>query len=317
MLIRKFLNRPLQALLLCLPLCCLAGGEPDSAKEAPAVAAAALPPVNWVSLRYAASRFGVSLSTTLRLASSSLQDMEVPPYAALRDVPFQTAPDGVLRLDVQAHAESALNSYETQGQVWFVPGSLAVLQRERLKPGVDGSRKMYRFAPGGASRIRLAPDGREEGRQSPLDWTRLKRSFYPYDLAAAGCRLVTTPELLLYLATTPEAINGDTPHCVFVDDALYRVWLVPGGEAPRSVDYVLKTGAGTRTLDGDRPTLKFALRVEPVTPGGDPERFELLELRGAIAIYLDAATRLPVLITGERAGAGELDVSLVEAAMRE
>jgi hypothetical protein len=34
-------------------------------------------------------------------------------------------------------------------------------------------------------------------------------------------------------------------------------------------------------------------------------------------IYLDTATRLPVLITGERDGAGELDVSLVEAAMRE
>jgi hypothetical protein len=316
MQIRKFLNRSFRALLLCLPLYCLAGGEPEPATEVLAVAAA-LPPVNWVSLRYAASRFGVNLSTTLRLASASIQEMEAPPYTALRDVPFQAVPDGVLRLDVQAHAESALSSYDTQGQVWFVSGSLAALQRDRLKPGVDGSRKIYRFTPKGAFRIRLEPDGREEGKQGPLDWTKLKRNFYPYDLAAAGCRVVTTPELLLYLASTPEAVNGDTPHCVFVDDALYRVWLVPGGEASNPVDYALKTGAGTRTLSGVRPTLKIALRVEPVTPGGDPERFELLELRGAIVIYLDAATRLPVLITGERDGAGELDVSLVEAAMRE
>jgi hypothetical protein len=191
------------------------------------------------------------------------------------------------------------------------------LQRDRLKPGVDGSLKIYRFAPGGAFRIRLEPDGREEGRQGPRHWTRVKRNFYAYDLAAAGCRVVTTPELLLYFASAPDAVNDDTPRCVFVDDALYRVWLVPGGAAPRSVDYVLKTGAGTRHPNGARPTLKFTLRVEPATTEGDPARFELLELRGAIVIYLDAATRLPVLITGERAGAGELDVRLVEAAVRE
>jgi hypothetical protein len=314
MLIRKFPSRPLLVLLLCLPLHCPAGGEPEP--ETPP-AAGALPTVNWTSLRYAADRFGVSLSTTLRLAASSRQEMQGPRFAALGNEPFQTATGGVLRLDIQAHAETAFDSYDTQGEVWFASGGLATLQRERLKPGVDGSRKIYRFGPEGAFRIRLEPNGREEGRQDPLAWTRLKRNFYPYDLAAAGCRVATTPELLLYLASTPDPVNGGAPHCVFVDDALYRVWLVPGGEAPRPVDYVVKTGDEAHRLDGARKTLKLALRVEPVSPGADPAAFELLELRGAIAIYLDTGTRLPVLITGERAGAGELGVGLVEAVMRE
>jgi hypothetical protein len=313
MLIRKFLNRPFHALLLCLPLCCLAGGEPEPAMPD---AVEALPPVDWTSLRYVANRFGVNLSTTLRLAGSSRGEMQAPPYTALGSEPFQTATGAILRLDVQAHAETVLERYDTRGQVWFAAGSIAALQRERLKPGMDGSRKIYRFAPGGAFRIRLEPNGREEARRSPLDWTRLKRNFYPYDLAAAGCRLVTTPELLLYLASTPDPVNGSAPHCVFVDDALYRVWLVPGGKAPRPVDYVVKTGDTARRLDGARQTLKLALRVEPATPGADPTAFELLELRGAIAIYVDTGTRLPVLITGERAGAGELAVGLVEAVMR-
>ena len=34
-------------------------------------------------------------------------------------------------------------------------------------------------------------------------------------------------------------------------------------------------------------------------------------------VITDAETRLPVLITGERAGAGELDIGLVEAVLRE
>jgi hypothetical protein len=311
---REFRNRPLRAVLLCLPLCCRAGGEPVPVT---ADAAEARPQVNWTSLRYAANRFGVSLSTTLRLAGSSRQDMQAPPYLALRNEPFQSGADGVLRLDIQAHAETAFDDYDTQGQVWFASGSIAALQRERLKPGADGSRKIYRFAPDGAFRVRLEPNGREEGARAPANWTRQKRNFYPYDLAAAGCDLATTPELLLYLASTRDPGNGGIPRCVFVDDALYRVWLVPGGEVSRPVDFVEKTGGAARRISGARRTLRLSLRVEPATPGADPAAFELLELRGAIALYIDAETRLPVLITGERAGAGELDVGLVEAVMRE
>ena len=89
------------------------------------------------------------------------------------------------------------------------------------------------------------------------------------------------------------------------------------GEMLRPVDFAVKTGGKTQGVSGNRKLLKFTLRVEPITPGADPAAFELLELRGAIAIYIDADTRLPVLITGERAGAGELDVGLVEAALHE
>jgi hypothetical protein len=302
------------AFLLCLPLFCRAGGEP---LPAAAVTDAGPPGVNWTRLRYAASRFGVSLSTTLDLDGSSRRDMQAPPYSAFRNKPFQTAADGVMRLDIHAHAETVLDSYNTEGRVWFIPGSLAVLQRDRLKPGPGGSRKIYRFAGDGAFRIRLEPNGRDEGRQPPADWTKIKQGFYPYDLLAAGCSVATSPELLLYRASSPDPVNGGIPYCVFVDDALYRVWLESRGEVPRSVDYVVKTGATMHEVRGNRKTLKLSLRVEPITPGADPAAYELLELRGAISIYLDTDTRLPVLVTGERAGAGELDVGLVEAVLRE
>ena len=311
---REFLQLTPCALLLCLPLFCQAGGEP---LPAAAVMDVGPPEVNWTSLRYAASRFGVSLSTTLELDRSSREEMQAPPYSAFRNEPFQTASDGVMRLDIHAHAETMLDSYNTEGRAWFAPGSLAILQRDRLKPGPGGSRKIYRFAGDGAFRIRLEPNGRNEGRQPPANWTKIKQKFYPYDLLAAGCDPVTSPELLLYRVSTRDPVNGGHPLCVFVDDALYRVWLESRGEVPRPVDYVVKTGSATHEVSGSRKTLKLSLRVEPITPGADPAAFELLELRGAISIYLDTDTRLPVLITGERAGAGELEVGLVEAVLRE
>jgi hypothetical protein len=310
----EFLRLPLCAILLCLPLFCRAGGEPSPAA---ALTDVGPPEVNWTSLRYAANRFGVSLSTTLELDPSSREDMLVPPYSAFRNEPFQIVPDVVMRLDIHAHAETMLDSYNTEGRVWFAPGGLGVLQRDRLKPGPGGSRKIYRFAGDGAFRIRLEPNGRNEGRQSPANWTKIKQNFYPYDLLAAGCDRVTTPVLLLYRASSRDPVNGGKPLCAFVDDALYRVWLESRGEVPRPVDYAVKSGGTMHEFSGNRRTLKLSLRVVPITPGADPAAFELLELRGAIAIYIDADTRLPVLITGERAGAGELDVGLVEAALHE
>jgi hypothetical protein len=310
----EFPHFRLFAFLLCLPLFCQAGGEP---LRAAAVTGAVPPQVNWTSLHYAASRFGVNLSTTLELVHSSREEMQAPPYSAFRNKPFQIDPDSVMRLDLHAHAETMLDSYNTEGHAWFAPGSLAILQRDRLKPGPDGSRKLYRFASTGAFRIRLEPNDRDEGRHASASWTKIRQNFYPYDLQAAGCKQVTSPELLLYRASSRDPVNGGIPLCVFVDDALYRVWLESHGEAPRPVDYVVKTGTSVHKVSGNRKTRKLSLRVEPITPGADPAVFELFELRGDIAIYLDVGNRLPVLITGERAGISELGVALVEATIRE
>jgi hypothetical protein len=299
--------------LLALSSHCQSGGDAPSLAE---VAKREPLDVEWTRLRFEADRFGVRVTTRLDLARSSLHEMQAPPYAALGNEEFQSVVFKVMRLDVHARAESVFRNYATQGRVWFVPQSLAVLQRDRLKPGPDGARKMYRYAVDGAFRIRVEPSDSGEGKLPPGGWTKVKRKFYPYDLLAAGCDRVTSPELLLYRASSRDPENGGKPSCVFVDDALYRVWLVAGGEVPRPVDYVLKAGGGARQVSGKRKVLKLSLRVEQITRGADAGAFELLELRGAIVIYVDPAHRLPVLITGERGGVGELSTRLVEADLR-
>jgi hypothetical protein len=305
---------PLFAVLLSQTLYCQAGGK---ALQVPQVPDGRALGVDWTRLRFEGNRFGVSLTTTLDLAESSRGEMQAPPYAALGDEGFQRVAGKVVRLDIDVVAESALERYTTQGRVWFAAGNIAVLQRERVKPGPGGSRKVYRYAGNGAMRIRVQPNNRNEGQQPPVDWTKIKQSFYPYDLVAAGCDTVTSPELLIYRASSGDPSNGGRAMCVFNDDALYRVWLVPVGEAWRDVDYAVKAGGAGHQVNGKREVLKLSLRVEPISPGADPAAFELLELRGAIAIYLDAGSRLPVLIAGERAGIGELEVRLVEADLRE
>ena len=305
------------AFMLLASLSCQAGGESLPASKAPA--ASGLPDAGWVSLRYSAKGMTGSVSTSLILAEPLWEDMLAPPYTALDNTAFQTKADHLMLLIFRASAESLFGGYSTEGKIWFDGGSGAVLQRDKLRPGRKGSRKIYRFGTEGASRIRLKPMNRVEAEQPSEDWSRIKESFYPYDIAGSGCDNVSEPALLLYLLPSMDLGEGKKPvyRCLFFDDALYRVWLEPDGSEMHHVDYSVKSGGVTRQVSGEQETLKVSLRVEPITEGADSADFELLELRGDIAIHLDAVTRLPVILTGERSGLGRLTVGLVETVLRD
>lgn len=305
----------LAAVMLLAALSCRAGEETP---PEPAAMVAGLPHAGWSSLKYEASGMAGSVSTVLELTESSAEEMQAMRDSALENPPDQTLASHIMLLDISARAASLLKDSVTQGKIWFDPGNGAVLQRDRLHPGRNGTHKIYRFGNRGALRIRREPRNRDEAARPPEDWTRTKRSFYPYDMAGTRCDAVSDPTLLLYLVSAREISTGNEAvyQCLFFDDALYRVWLRPMGSELLAVDYFLQSGTTVQRITGLREVLRVSLRVEPLGKGADSENFELMELRGAIAIYLDTATRLPVQISGERSVFGKLDIGLVEAVLR-
>lgn len=278
-----------------------------------------VPEPAWVSLKYQASSLVGSVATMLELSGAARQDMQAPLYAALENREFQSTSGRLSLLSINTHIVSLLQKSVADAKIWFNPGNLAVLQRDRLRHGKNGSQKTYRFAGDGAFRLRREPADSTEAGKSPENWTRIKESFYPYDLNATGCKVVSEPVLLFYLVSSLEtgADKGSREACVFFDDALYRVWLEPRGGASLNVNYVVNSGGESRKVSGRKWTLKVALRVEPITRGADRADFELLELRGDIAFFIDTVRKLPVRITGQRAGFGQLKIELVEALLRD
>ncbi|MGD2055784.1 MAG: hypothetical protein PVJ15_03185 [Gammaproteobacteria bacterium] len=289
-----------------------AGEEPPAiVAELPGAPRAAA----WTRLHYAADGRIGSVSTTLELANSSLQDMQSAPYTALENTAFQIIASPLMRIDIQARATSLFGDSGTRGTLWFDPATGAVLQRDKLRPGWKGSRKIYRFGEDGALRLRLKPKDRAEAEQPSDEWSKTKESFFPYNLHDSGCEFVSDPILLLYLVSLPEYINANrsAQTCLFFDDALYRVRLEPQGSDWLDVNYTVKSAAGRRRVQGRQESLKLLLRIEPLTAGADRANFELLELRGTIVIHLNTGSRLPVQVSGERAGLGRLRIALVEA----
>ena len=60
---------------------------------------------------------------------------------------------------------------------------------------------------------------------------------------------------------------------------------------------------------------KIGLRIEPISGKQDTTDFELLELRGEIAIYIDPANGLPVRFSGSRALYRNIGIQLTEASL--
>lgn len=303
-------------MLFLASLSCLAGEEPVTTAT---IQATEWPVAVWTSLKYEASGAAGNVSTSLDLSASSAGEMQSHSHTALETLPIQNPPSRIMQLVIHGRAQSLFGNSGTRGRIWFDPDSGAVLQNDRLRQGKKPSHKLYRFGLDGAFRIRLDPENRAEAQRPSSDWTTLKESFYPYDPAAAGCEMVSHPALLLYLAANRDFQDNRrvVEICVFRDGGLYRVRLDPAGNETLVVDYALHRGGTTMAIGGLRDTLKLTLGVEPVSPGADPGDFELLELRGAIAIHLDTITGVPVRITGERSMLGRIGIGLVEAVVRD
>jgi hypothetical protein len=300
----------LAVLGLLLSFACQASGELSSE---PAGRALRSPEPGWIRLEYEAKAMAGRVSTSLALADASFGELSAPPYQVLADAPAPLPAARILVLRVEGSAKALLGGYTSEGRIWFDAQTGAVLQRDKLRPGKKPYRKIYRFGGDGAFRVRLEPGNQAEAERSPERWTKIRETFYPYDRAGSGCAVVSEPTLLLYRAPLLDLETGGkaVSECVFLDDSLYRVRLEPQGRELRDVDYTVTAGGAERRVTGNREVVKVALRVEPLTQGAQRADFELLELRGDIAIYLDADSRVPVALSGERSGFGRMDIPLV------
>ena len=298
--------------LLCLPQVLNAGEEPppQPPPARPATPVSAPPP--WTQLRFAADSLTGSVHTNLTLTAASPAELDSPPYAALRDTPDAFTGSNLLRLQVDGEIRGLFGGSATRASVWFDAGSGQVLLRERIRPGSEGSGKIHRFGSQGASRLRLEPADSREAQQPPAQWTRRDRKFHRYDPEAGGCSGIIVPALLLYeISRQPVTAR----HCVFHDDALYRVTLEAQGLLRQPVSYSLNIAGTERQIGGSRPQQVYALRIEALGRAADIDKFELLELRGALRIHVDPEFSVPVQVSGSRGGAGRITIGLTGATL--
>ncbi len=268
----------------------------------------------WEHLRYRASKFFLTAYSDVRYTTLPAAEAKALLIATPRDAAVHPAGPEVARLSL----ETSFAGRASRVDLWLDPGDAAALQRLKVRFGKKAYRKTYRFTDRGVHGHRIAPRDAGEAGLPHAQWGKVQTPYYELP-EAAECPLVIEPTALFYLVASAPLDVGTKPlaACAFSDKQFYGVTLRAVERVPLKVEYEVEAADGTtRREQGQREVIRIAVEPRSFDPESTAEDFEFLGLEGAVGLYLDPATRIPVQVSGRLPGAGRVEVKLVQAALR-
>jgi hypothetical protein len=272
--------------------------------------------VTWTYLSFQAKNFWVEVSTHMQFTSLPAANVEALLLPSPRGAPIRpTAPQAsqmTINTIIDPKFRSPVSIYN---RIWFDPTNASALGRIRLRRGEDDFKKTYRFTNQGVFRHQLEPKDKKEAAFDPDKWSKIKDSFYPYDLSRLGCHGATERSLLVYILSAADFTNISNSFalCAFGKRQLHRVKLQPEGRYPLNVKFIERTPQSTILKEQRINALKIAISAEPLESNlNEVENFSFLGLHPAIAIYIDPATRYLLQVSGDIPTVGTVHLKLNE-----
>ena len=276
--------------------------------------------VVWTDLSYQAKSFVVDVSTDITLARCAKKEFESLWLSHAKSLPLPAPPSVVYRIDVKTSIDHIFSRpVKLLEQVWFEPVQATAFYRIRLRRGKDDIERVYWFTAEGVHRLRKRPGSNKEVSLPPDQWTDVRSSFCPYDLAQVGCPHVSEPSLLIYIVSAFFNSEGNSPLslCVFGKQQLHhlRLWMDESRNA--AVDYMEKRGNRDVRRRGKTDIVRVKLAAQPAkSDQEDPENFSFLGFHKNIAIDVDPELHLPVQVSGTIPTVGTVTLKLSEARLR-
>jgi hypothetical protein len=272
--------------------------------------------VPWTNLTFHAKNFWVEVSTTVQLTSLPVSQVEAELLATPQGSPIKPTSPQVSQMTINTTIDPKFRSpVNIYNRIWFNPADASVLGRIMLRRGEDDYKKIYRFTDRGVFRHQLEPKDKKEAALEPEQWSRIKDSFYPYNLTQLGCGGSTETSLLIYILSAAKIsyFNNSFALCAFGKRQLHRVRLQQDGTYPLSVNFIEKTQQNTIQKEESISAIKIAINAEPVESDlNEVENFSFLGLHEDIAIYIDPATHFPVQVSGVIPTIGTVHLKLSE-----
>jgi hypothetical protein len=275
----------------------------------------------WKGLSFAAKKVLGEVTTEIQweeLTAEEIKDLLIP-------VPMEGALPStggrIFRLEGRSVVKPLWGSDDVlRTQAWYDSGSGAALQRIRWRRGKERWEKIYRFTARGVYRLRRQPANSDEVKQPPADWTDTLGSFYAYGAGVDNCSQILEPLVLLYLASAADWLKAGSPVrvCVFGKKQLHQVQVYREGIKKVQVDYVTRTADTIIPRKEKIEAVRLACRTRSLAASGEQaEPFSFLGLKGDFDIDIDRNTRIPVQVSGEVRGLGQLDIKLQDVVLRQ
>ncbi|MEJ2286682.1 MAG: hypothetical protein P8X85_24175 [Desulfobacterales bacterium] len=270
--------------------------------------------VLWKHLSYRGSHFLGDAATEVSLTDVPAAEVRKQLIAAPEGRPLEAAACTVMVIDVQSTVDPLLGATDLSGsRAWLMSDNAAALQRIRSRHGDDIWQNTYRFTESGVYRIRKKPARADEKQLAPQHWTRIKESFYPYPLQIPEAQAVTEPTGLLYLISALDLGPQAAARSLYIFDRkqLHEVKVQVNGSQRLKVSYVEKDSNREIKRQGMVDAIKIAFQPRALAPHGEqPETFSFMGLKGEFEIYVDAASRIPVQVSGQISKIGKIHIRL-------
>ena len=268
----------------------------------------------WKRLTYQGKHFLGKLETAVSLTELSALAAQKALISIPEGSALQVSTARVMVLDVQSAVNPLFGATDISGsRAWFTSDDAAALQRIRSRRGDDIWHNTYRFTEKGVYRIRKKPGLADEKQLAPELWTKIKESFYAYQDKRPGSQVVMEPTGLLYLASARAFREEAAPRSLYVFDRkqLHEVEVQVSGRLRLKVSYIEKNQKNDMRREGMTDTLIISFKPRALAPPDQlPEEFSFMGLRGDFEIYIDAATGVPVQISGQISRMGKVHIGL-------
>jgi hypothetical protein len=265
--------------------------------------------IAWSRLLMVATEAASEVSAEVRLSP-------VPPEDLARQTGRARDAEAML---VTGHVKIKRFDKAFKTEVWFLPRDGAALKRRRLKTGEEPSLQTFWYLADGVRRERSDPDGRRESKLPPDQWTRVREHFYSYGPPRSGCTTLTDPLVLLLIARADTG-PGETPRdglCAFNKKTLYHAAWQAAAARELEVDYKALDGESSSRVKGRVAARRVLLKTRAAYGAGrKPDPFEVFEMTGAIEIWLEESSGLPLQISGQVSGIGKVAFVLKEVTLR-
>jgi hypothetical protein len=269
--------------------------------------------MRWSSLRMVASKLGITLESTISSqfhpAADAASDAVAPPAGVV-----PVAPRGDV---VHMQVRTEFFGRNSRTDFWLDAASGQALQWTVVESGKKQRYKASRALADGVWVLRKDPANDTE-KDLPMErWTKVRDRVEPFTGLPPGQPLSVEAGILYLLATAPLRAVGDRADAFLESDGkVFPVTIRVAELGETSVDYARSGAGGRGRVDAKVPALRVTLR--PQTPQGmDPRDFQFLGLQGDVDVWLDAAGRFPLEISGKVKYAGNVKIRLKSVVLSE
>ena len=273
--------------------------------------------VVWVELDYSTHKFLLGARTSIRAEGLSSQAaaeaLWTPPIGDPAPLPKTDVVAVSVKTDLPFGRDETV-------KVFLDPATGAALGGEKTMLGHSSYRKLLRYTSGGLFTWRFSPENASEVALPPEAWTHRKQYLVEPSVKPTQGTPPTDPYVLIYLAAAArlDRKGSGLKVVMLADDRFVEVSFVAANLTYSRAGFEEVWPGGRRQRGGDVlvRTVRATARALGTTEASEDVELGFLGMRGALTLYLEAGTGLPVALSGRVQHIGEVTVRLEKAVLK-